>query len=90
MPREIPREPYSSGYSIAKGIEVEVWNDDIAAVPRDLYRRLAATLGEPVVTYTGGLHYRPKPLDKGVPADTLAVPKHNHQVVEPDIMLVME
>lgn len=81
-----PYDEFSAGYVLARDIEVRRWSDDLAGMPDDLYRLLVHVMGEPIIGYTGGIHYEFRPM-QGIPNGTAAVPRHNHDE-EPRALLL--
>lgn len=70
-------ENFSENYVLAPTIEVNRHPGDEAMLDADAYRIFARLLGEPVVGFTGGLHYEFRP-SRQVLGGRAAVPSRNH------------
>lgn len=82
-------EDFSARYVLATGVTVKTWQDEIAAMPSDLYERFVAVMGTPLIGQVGGLHYE-FDTRTGIPANTVAVPQHNHTSDDVDELLLMK
>lgn len=72
-----PLENFSRDYLLAPTVEVNTHSEDRAVLDADVYEALVQTLGEPIIGFTGGLHYQFAP-SREVLAERAAVPKRNH------------
>lgn len=82
-------EPFSAGYELVRGVNIVTWAKDRAVMDPDLYRYLAEQLPNPLLCRIDDLHYEIA-TEGGVPADTVAVPHHNHKKSDPSAVLVMK
>lgn len=71
---ETPLENFSEGYVLAPTVEVNEHNGEEAMLDFEVYEDLVRVLGEPIIGFTGGLHYQFVPSDR-VPAERAAIPK---------------
>lgn len=70
-------ENWSRDYVIAPEIDVNTHEGE-AILDEGAYRALVRILGEPIIGFTGGIHYEFRP-SSSVMADRAAVPKRNHR-----------
>lgn len=82
-------EPFSRDYLLVEGARVYAWRGDLAVMDHDLYRGLATKVGEPLVGRVGGLTYEFIP-SRNVPAESVNVPKRQHNGATPDTLLIQK
>jgi len=83
-------ENFSAGYTLVTGVDVRTWTEDVAVMDASLYQWLGQRFGTPLIGYIGGRHYHLDYRHTGVPGETVAVPKANHQAGEPGNLLIQK
>jgi hypothetical protein len=79
---------YSAGYLMGEDVEVNTYEGEEALMDIDLFESIARAMGEPVIGYTGGIHYDFKP-SATVLGKRCAVPRRNHEAVQNSMTLLL-
>lgn len=85
MSNQVVTQRFSGSYDLVHGVRVFTVEQDDAVMDFEMFDRLEAQYGRPLVGCVGGLNYQFKP-ERSIPASAIAVPERNHD--DPDALLV--
>jgi hypothetical protein len=80
-------ESFSAGYELVCSADVHMYSSEEAVMDVEMMRALEARFTPPLIGRVGNLHYQFKP-EKGVPSDSVAVPRDNHD--DPTALLIQK